>query len=185
MSVNSLQLQLATAMQRFSTLQRRLDSDGGESSSLLTRALQELERALEEVRTAQEQLVENHTRMEQLQEQLTKQYEKYWELFEEMPQPYVVTRPDTTIIEANKAAAKLLNLSPRFLVGKTLSVFVCENRTKFLEDSTRAEAGSSMDLTLRIRPRERAPIDVAASVRGGPESLRWVLRPIPAESAAV
>jgi hypothetical protein len=87
----------------------------------------------------------------------------------------VVTRADTTITEANHATAELLNVSQRFLPGKTLSVFVCEDRTRFLQDVARIAANSeSAELTLRLRPREKAPLDVMAKVRGG-DSLRWVL----------
>ncbi len=178
MSVNSLELQLATALQRFNTLQRRATVDGGDSASLASRALHELESALEEVRVAQEQLIENRGRMEQLQSELSQQYQKYCELFDEMPQPYLVTRPDTVITEANQAAGELLNVSQRFLIGKALSVFVCENRNRFLEESARAGAGTLMNLPVRIRPRERAPIDVTATVRPGHQSLRWILSPL-------
>jgi PAS domain-containing protein len=180
-SLNALELQLATALQRFNTLQRRVDSESGESSSLVARALRELERALEEVRVAHEQLIDNRGRMEQLHDELAQQYRKYAELFDEMPQPYIVTRGDSTITEANRAAAELLNVSPRFLIGKTLSVFVCENRAQFLQDCSRPESLQATDLKLRIRPRERAPIDVVAAVRGPAESLRWVLRSVPSQ----
>jgi PAS domain-containing protein len=184
-TANSLELQLATALQRFNTLQRRVEGDPGSASVLLGRALQELEKALEEVRVAQEQLVENRSRLEHMQDELTQQYQKYWQLFDEMPQPYVVTRQDTTITEANKAASELLNVSQRFLVGKTLSVFVCEGRSRFLLEASRAaELSTPMDLSLRVRPRERAPIDVAATVRGGNSFLRWILRSLSAGAPA-
>jgi PAS domain S-box-containing protein len=176
MSVDSLELQLAAAVQRFNMLQRRGDAESGKGSTLLARALDEIEKALEELRVAQEQLVENRSRLDQMQSELTAQYEKYWELFNEMPQPYVVTKPDTTISEANEAAAELFNVSQRFLCGKTLSIFVCENRTGFLQAVERAAAAPDVtEMTVRIRPRERGAIDVAAKVRGG-KSLRWVLR---------
>ena len=92
MAIDVLEMQLVSAVQRLATLQRRAGTDR-DHGKLLERALKELEAALEEVRVAQEQLVENRTRMEQLQVELTKQSERYWELFDEMPQPYVVTRP--------------------------------------------------------------------------------------------
>jgi PAS domain-containing protein len=175
LSANSLELQLATAMQRFNTLQRRVEGEPGGSNGLLSRALAELERALEEVRVAQQQLVDNRVQLEQVQAELTQQYQKYWELFDEMPQPYVVTRTDTTITEANQATAELLNVSQRFLPGKTLSVFVCEDRTRFLQDVARITSSQeSAELRLKVRPREKAPLDIVAKVRGG-EALRWVL----------
>jgi PAS domain-containing protein len=174
-SANSLELQLATAMQRFNTLQRRMDGEPGGSSTLLARALSELEKTLEEVRVAHEQLIDNRVRLAQVQDELSRQYEKYWQLFDEMPQPYVVTRSDTTITEANQATAELLNVSQRFLPGKTLSVFVCEGRTQFLQNVAAIAANpEAVELRLRLRPREKAPLDVSAKVRGG-EALRWVL----------
>ena len=116
MPLDALELQLAAATQRFNTLKRRAESPK-EPSLLLTRSLAELSTALEEVRVAQEQLLESRLRMEQLQEELREQAERYWQLFDEIPQPYVVTRPDSTIVEVNKAASALLNVSQRFLVG--------------------------------------------------------------------
>src|SRR3954466_14854327 len=170
-------MQLVSAVQRLATLQRRAGTDR-DHGKLLERALKEAGAALGEVRVAQEQLVENRTRMEQLQVELTKQSERYWELFDEMPQPYVVTRPDSTITEVNRAAAEWFNVSQRFLVGKTLSVFVCEDRGRFLNESARvAGEARSQELAFKLRPRERSPLDVRARVSGDASSLRWVLRP--------
>jgi PAS domain-containing protein len=183
-SLDSLEFRLTTAVQRFNTLQRRVDAEPAASSNLAARALRELERALAEVRVALEHLIDNRGRMEELHSELAQQYRKYAELFDEMPQPYIVTRGDTTITEANKAAAELLNVSPRFLIGKTLSVFVSENRAQFLQDCNRTDALQSTDLRLRIRPRERAPMDVIATVRGSSDSLRWVLRSLLAEAVS-
>ena len=176
MSGDSLELQLASATQRFNALLRRSKVESGPGSTLLQGALVEIEKALQELRAAQEQLVENRARLDQVQNELTAQYEKYWDLFNEMPHPYVVTRPDTTIEEANEAAAELFNVSQRFLCGKTLSLFVCENRTGFLEAVARVgTATEPTEMTVRIRPRERGAIEVAAKVRGG-KTLRWTLR---------
>lgn len=166
-------------MQRLSTLQRRASSENADQSKLLARALKELDAAIEELRVAQEQLIESRIRMEQLQEEISAQYQKYWQLFDEMPQPYVVTNPDSTISEANRAAAELFNVSQRFLVGKTLSVFVCEDRHKFLTASAAIVRDNSVaELSFRLRPRERAPLDVVAKVSGDGSILRWTLRPV-------
>lgn len=177
MSLDSLELQLASALQRYNNLQRRAETQR-EPAALLTKTLAELGTALEEVRVAQEQLIESRTRMEQLQLELRQQSDRYWRLFDAMPEAYVVTKADSTILEVNKAAAQLFNVSQRFLVGKTLSVFVCEERGEFLAASARAATDSStMELTLKLRPRERAPLAVAARVSGDADGLRWVLRP--------
>jgi PAS domain-containing protein len=176
MSLDSLELQLASALQRYHSLSRRAETQR-EPSSLLVKTLSELGTALEEIRVAQEQLVEDRGRMEEMQEELRRQYEKYWQLFDEMPYAYLLSRADSTIIEVNKAAALLLNVSQRFLVGKTLSVFVGEDRAAFVAACARAaESHEMLELTLKLRPRERAPLAVTARVVGSSAGLRWVLR---------
>jgi two-component system, OmpR family, sensor histidine kinase VicK len=176
-AVDSLELHLASAQQRLATLQRRASADVAESK-LLPRALKEAENLLEELRVAQEQLVEARQRLEDVQTELTRQYEKYWDLFDQMSDAYVVTKSDSSILEANCAAAELFNVSQRFLIGKPLSVFVCEDRSGFLKilESTTEHAGPT-ELSFRFRPRERAPLDVSATIRNDGSSIRWVLRP--------
>ena len=176
MAIDVLELQLASALQRFATLQRRAASDR-DQSKLLGRALQELGTALEQVRVAQEQLIEGRQRLEAAQAELARERERYWQLFDQMPQPYVVTDPSSVITEVNRAAAQLFNVSQRFLVGKAMSVFVCEERGRFLSDISRlASEGRSSELAFKLRPRERAPVDVRATVGGDAAGLRWVLR---------
>jgi PAS domain-containing protein len=183
-AVDALELQLASALQRYATLQRRAKTTR-DAGGLLTRTLAELGTALEDLRVAQEQIVEDRFRLEELQSELRVQCTKYWELFDEMPDPYVVTRPDTTISEVNQAAAQLFNVSQRFLAGKTLSVFVCEDRGRFLDESARiARDKAAAELRFRLRPRERAPVTITASVRGDGQNLRWILRHLVVSGAA-
>jgi len=164
-------------MTRYAALQRRAASAKG-PQPVLHKALAELHVALEDVRVAQEQLIEYRSRVEALQEQVRREAARYWQFFDEVPFPYVVTRPDSIIVEANTAGSELLNVSQRFLVGKALSVFVCENREAFMAQVARfAVEPSVMELILKIRPRERAPLTVSAQVRGDARTLRWLLRP--------
>jgi PAS domain S-box-containing protein len=173
MSIDSLELQLASAMQRFNSLQRRATA-AREPAHLLNRSLHELREVIEQLRVAQEQLVEQRRRMEALQEEMRKQNARYWQLFDEIPQPYVVTRSDSTIVEVNKAAAELLNVSQRFLAGKALSVFVCEDRSGFLSRIAELVAHRTESrFDLKVRPRERAPLTVRAVARADEASVRW------------
>jgi PAS domain S-box-containing protein len=189
LSIDSLELQLASAVQRFNSLQRRATT-AREPGTLLARSLHELGEVIEEVRVAQEQLVDQRQRMESLQEELRRQNARYWQLFDEIPQPYVVTRVDSTILEVNKAAAELLNVSQRFLAGKALSVFVCEDRSGFLSRIAELVAQrSASQFELKMRPRERAPLSVKAMARADEGSVRWHFRneqfvpDLPAESS--
>jgi PAS domain-containing protein len=178
MAIDSLSLQLASALQRFSTLQRRAASEP-EQTPLLARALEELQSALEHVRVVQEQLIEGRSRIEALQAELIRERERYSQLFDAMPDAHVVTDAESVITEVNRAAAQLFNVSQRFLVGKAVSVFVCENRTGFLADLQQLAAGQRAGgLTFKLRPRERAPLDVVATVGLDSSGLRWVIRPV-------
>jgi len=175
--IDAIELQLAAAFQRFNTLQRRAEGTR-DAAAILTKTFAELSTALEEARVAQEQLIDQRTRIEQLQLELQHQYERYWQLFDEMPSPYIVTTADTKITDVNKAAAHLLNVSQRFLVNKVLSVFVCEDRARLLQTAASlATEGGERDLVVKLRPRERAPLAVQAHVAGEAGSLRWILRP--------
>ena len=177
MPIDAIEMQLAAALQRFSTLQRRAEGSR-DSGAILTKTFAELSSALEEVRVTQEQLIDQRTRMEQMQQELQRQYQRYWQLFDEMPSAYVVTSADTRITEVNKAAAQLFNVSQRFLVNKVLSVFVCEDRAQFLQvAASLATDGGERELAVKLRPRERAPLIVKADVAGEAGSLRWIIRP--------
>lgn len=176
MAPHFLEFQLASAVHRFNALERQAEGHR-EPGPLLQKALAELGTTLEEVRAAQEQLVESNVRIERLQNDLREQATKYSQLFDDIPYPCVVTKPDSTIVEANKAAAELLNVSQRFLVGKTLSIFVCEDRGRFLTETSRvADRDQPHEFQLRIRPRERAPVPIVARVNGSDSTLRWILR---------
>lgn len=176
MPIDSPELQLAAALQRLSALQRRAAANR-EPAAVLAKALSELGTALEQLRAAQQQLIESRNQMEELQRQLRQQTDRYWELFDAVSEAYIITRSDSTITEVNKAAARLLNVSQRFLTGKPLSVFVCENRSEFLASASRAASeGQAVEITLRLRPRERAPLTVRGSVSGHRDSVRWILR---------
>jgi PAS domain S-box-containing protein len=171
-----LELQLASAVQRFNNLQRRAE-EGRESGSLLNKTLAELGMALEQVRVMHEQLLETRGRVEQLQVELRAQCARYWQLFDAMPDAYVVSKADSTIVEVNQAGAHLFNVSQRFLIGKPMSVFVCEDRAGFVAAAARlASDGGTLELRVKLRPRERAPVSATARVTGDNGELRWVLR---------
>jgi chromosome segregation ATPase len=90
--VDALELQLASALQRLHTLERRAETQA-DNRGLLTRSLAELSTALEEVRVAQEQIIENRRRLEDLQAELSAQAAKYWQLFDEIPSSSKSTAP--------------------------------------------------------------------------------------------
>jgi PAS domain S-box-containing protein len=184
-SLDALNLQLSSARRRLSMLQR-LAQTPGNGNRVLNQALQELETALEELQVAQEHLTEQNTVLSETCRRLDAERTRYWQLFDSSPDAYVVTGEGLLIEEANRAAAQLLNISQRFLVGKPLSVFVSQDRGQLLADAQQLlSAGGHGHWILRIRPRERAPLTVeakAAATTDSPKTLRWMLRPMSAET---
>lgn len=177
--MNTTRVQLSTAFRRLAAIQQRVEA---RPDSAVQAALSELLRALDELRVAQEQLLEQKDTIEGVRAELRAEREMYRQLFDAAPDAYLITDSRLTILGANLAAAELLNISQRFLAGKALSVFFSKDRGRFLADSERlANAGESTRWSFQIRPRERASLQVDARVATHATDegleLHWIIRP--------
>jgi PAS domain-containing protein len=102
-------------------------------------------------------------------------------LFEEMPLACVETDASGIIFNANRAAAAMLNTSVKHL-GARLLMHFAEDRDRFGQLLRGLPAdGSRHRLSLVIRPRERAPMHVDATVipraPGDTSSWLWFFMP--------
>jgi len=102
-------------------------------------------------------------------------------LFEEMPLACVETDASGIIFHANSAAASMLNTSVKHLSARLLMHFA-EDRERFGELLRGLSVdGSTHRASLVIRPRERAPLQVEATVvprvPGDSTSWLWFLMP--------
>jgi PAS domain S-box-containing protein len=112
----------------------------------------------------------------------------YQELFDFAPDGYLVTDAWGVVLEANHAAAALLQSRKEFLVGKPLIFFVApEHRLQYCAWLTGLARGQNeivRDWDLVLRPRIGAPVeaDVTATAvvnsRGSVTGLRWLLRDV-------
>lgn len=179
-NVNVVRRQIPDARLRLSVLQRRSSSLSEPESRVVPDALDELERALHELDITcanSQELLEQRASAELEHERLLRRYQA---LFNGAHDPYVMTTLEGVILEVNTAASVLLHVSPRWLRGKPLDLYV-EERQLFTE-AIACQNGSftfcePIDLT--IRPRERARIAVAARVKrfegeSGQPELWWV-----------
>jgi PAS domain-containing protein len=97
-------------------------------------------------------------------------------LFEEMPVPCVETDASGIIFNANRAAATMLNTSVKHL-GARLLMHFAEDRDRFSQLLRGLSLdGSRHSSSFVIRPRERAPIHVEATVlpRSPGDSTSWL-----------
>lgn len=126
MSAGTFNRDLKRFMQQLEALQGRLDrlyhcvNAANDQSHLLPSAFKELGIASEELQVAIEELLAQAEQSAAMQLELAAERQRYQHLFQFLPHAYLETDTNGKIIEANQAAANLLNVSQRFLVGKPL-----------------------------------------------------------------
>ena len=110
--------------------------------------------------------------------------ERYRDLFDSAPDAYVVTDGRGEILEANRAAARLLNSPHHLVIGRPLeSYVVSSDRSTFRTRVAEFEASDEPhEWEFRVGLRRGAFRDVAATVAtsrdAGETVLRWLLRDI-------
>jgi PAS domain S-box-containing protein len=183
--------ELRSARDRIAELQRRSRANPRPGGGLLPEALAELDVALEELSVTGEELRSQTDELASARQALEAQRHRYQELFESAPVAYVVTDPLARVREANRAAAALLGLEPRFLAGRPLAAYVAaSDRWGFRSMVGRLHRGEEArvrEWPLRFRRRGGGVVSVAATVEpvrsgdGEPQGLRWLLRQLEPE----
>jgi PAS domain S-box-containing protein len=152
------------------------------------------EAAIEELRTAEEELRQQSDELALAQGRVEQERRRYQELFDYAPDAYFVTDASGVIQEANRAAIALLGLRHIFVIGKPLAAFVARDqyqafRTKLLR-LQEADRDPKADWDMRVRTRSGRLLETAMRVvatrdeHGQATSLRWLVRDASARSAA-
>ncbi len=187
-----LQKHLRATHARVDALRSRLAASST-ANEVAQSAIEELLTAMEELRVAEEELRQQNESLAAAQLMLEEENQRFVELFEYAPVPYVVTDEAGVIREANRAAADLLAVEARALRGKPLALFVERGEVRGFRArmALAAALGSPIDeWETALVPRDGEPVPVECSVqgvraRGGePAGLRWVIRDIRARRAA-
>lgn len=127
--------------------------------------------ALEDLQVTCEQMQTSLDLREVAQEDLFQQKQYYQDLFQFFPIASLITDANGVILEANRAIAQLLNISPSYLVGKPLIVFVPKsdyplvdprnNRTIFRTHLNQlSQSAGTQVWRMSLCPRDREPIPV-------------------------
>jgi two-component system sensor histidine kinase VicK len=163
--IDSLQRYLGSALVRVAALQRRSNGTEQKTARALQDALTELQTALDELHAAHDEMRAWNAQMLEAQQQADAERTRYQRLFEALPDAFILTDEDGVILSANPPALALLNISPKYIAGKPLTVFVDRDRTGFLAliRAARDEAEPTTFEAL-LRPRERAPVAVAGRI---------------------
>ena len=178
--------ELRNARDRIAELQRRSTADSRPGGGLLPEALAELDEAIEELSVTGQELHEQTAELTATRQALEAERERYQALFEFAPVAYLVTDPAARILEANRAAAALLDVDQRFLVGKPLAAYVAsEDRWQFrsmVNWLRKGDRNQVANLPVQFCRRGGEVVDIVVTVqpvrdRGGLlRTLRWVLR---------
>ncbi|MCC5653019.1 PAS domain S-box protein [Nostoc sp. XA013] len=156
------------------------------SPDLLPQAFKEIYNTSKVVQLAAEELHKQNEELIQTRNCLETERQYYKELFEFAPDAYLVTNREGIIQEANFTAAKLLNVSKQFLVGKPMINFVpIEERQHLRSELIQlSQSDRVKELLIRLQQHHGEFFDAALTVavarnpQGKVTSLRWVLRNI-------
>ncbi len=166
MNVDVFTQQIQVMHRRLDALYQGVGPSAQLQPELLPLAFKELGTASEELQVAIEELLLKNEELALAQTSLEVERQRYQELFEFAPNGYLVTDELGTIKEANRAAAKLLNIPARFLVGKPLVIFVAEEERQLFhwQLSWLQQAKREQDLKVRLFPRNGEPFDAVLTM---------------------
>ena len=159
---------------------------GGQAGSAgLSESTRDLRAAIEELYVAEEELRLQHAELLGARTELEDQRRRYEELFQLAPDAYIVTDPRGIVREVNRAAADLVGVEARFLLGKPLMTFVdTQDRPDLRALINTFGAGSQVaDWSLTSCPgtAPRAVSASASAARDGRNELvgiRWIFRDV-------
>lgn len=158
----------------------------------LAAAYERLLLTLEELETAQEELNEKNSELEQARRSEQIQRQRYQDLFSFAPDGYVITDETGIIQEANQAIANLLKRKRDRLIGTPLSAYIPAAELKLfqtkLEQLKTGPQSQTYELSLQLR--NPTPFSAAVrvtSIRSLSQELigfRWLIRDITEQTRA-
>src|SRR4029453_8599613 len=178
--------ELRSARDRIAELQRRSTAGSQPGGGLLPEALAELDEASEELWVTGQELYDEAAGRPAPRQALEAERERYQALFDFAPVAYLVTDPVARILEANRAAAVLLDVDQRFLVGKPLAAYVAsEDRWQFRSTVNwlrKGDGNGAANLPVQFRRHGGGLMEIAVTVQpvqdraGVLRTLLWLVR---------
>ena len=159
-TLHMLTLRTTAAVGRLAALQKRAEK-AVTTTPIVRAALRELADTVEELRVANEQLQQHSVECNELKSRVQDEASRMREFADALPVACIWTTADAVIVDANPAAADLLNVSAPHLVGRPLMLFTVE-RQRFQESLASLNDGLTtvVEVPAVLRPRERRPRSV-------------------------
>ncbi|MDX2216662.1 MAG: ATP-binding protein [Oculatellaceae cyanobacterium bins.114] len=183
---------LDTVHHRMEQLHQTARETSWQQPELVTACLHELQVALEELQIAEEELYKQNEQLLTARQSAEAEQQRYQDLFEFAPDGYLVTDLYSTIREANRVAASLLNIHSKYLIGKALASFVpeVERRGFRMMLNQLPSIGRVQEWEIKLMARNQQLFDAALTIetvrddQGQAIALRWLLRDITARKLA-
>jgi PAS domain-containing protein len=164
----NIQDRLGAVLHTLATVEQRSSAVGSDDRSMQT--LMKLFRQLAaDLETGFARLREASAQHAELRRNLEAATRRASLLFQNSPVPCVIVDEIGMIVDANGAAASLLNTSAKYLPKKAFEVFLAEDRAGFLTWLDRVSRGAQSERwTGMLRPREQRPTRI--EVAGAPDA---------------
>ena len=167
-------------------LLERVQQPHAPDAGLLAESLEELNVTLEELQVAQEELCQLNEELLASRQLVEAERQRYQELFEFAPDGYLITDQHGKILNANRAAADLLNLSQAHLINKVITVFVTEvDRRAFRRELLELQKTEQLsERFVELQPRQNPPFEAALTVTSMRDAAgellgwRWLIRDV-------
>jgi len=184
MNLEKFCYEIKTARQHSARLYFEARKSLVQQQGLLVEAFEVLDNALEKLQVAEKELCQQNNQLAAVRESVEVERQRYQKLLEFAPDAYIVTDKQGIIKEANRAAAKLLNIPHCFLAGKPLIMLVSHEQRRTLINKLiwlhQWEQGQEWEF--RLQPRNSEPCDATLTLTsvqhqdGKPIAVGWVLR---------
>ena len=183
---NDVKNRIAAAIQRASGLEERLRRDHLDqevlSSPALSRVVGDVRRLARELQLAFEDLSQAMAEEARAKASAAAAERTAMMAFRLCPAPCLITDASASILDVNRAASQLLNVTPRHVIGRAFTLFLGGDRVEFMNLFNQTRLIGNVDrYQAQMRPRERAPFETSIVVAPD-ESEQVLLMLLPARS---
>jgi PAS domain S-box-containing protein len=181
--------QVNAVQRRTDTLNRSVCESSSMRPDLLVQAFDQLNGALDELRVTHEELQKQNEQSVDLYRSIESERQHYRNLFEFAPDAYIVTDTNGKIVDVNRAAAKLFQISLNDWTNKSLVDFLPEQkyhifRSQLLELPQEDISQNSQDWEVDLYKADGTKFCAVISVSTAPHAANrywhWLIRDISA-----
>lgn len=176
--------QVKAMSDRLTSLYQGISTSAPLSPTLLPSALKELGVASERLQIAAKMLHQQHQKLSFAEQNVETERQCYRELLEFIPDACLLTDTAGVIQEANRAAAKLLNLPQSSLIGKFITAFIADETWQHLQSELHQlqRKPRKQEWQIRLQPYQGIAVNVSVFLEVSRQeatqllTIRWLLR---------